>query len=427
MKKQISAVIVMLVLCFSVCVPVFAAKDEYIIDKSGELTSNKLETLNERAEAFADSTGYDILYANINDEDDEEFANQMTLGKNKNKILLVENDKYSAIYTYGEADIYISEQDANSLIDVFDDGDESNSPETLYSSVVAYMSAAENMVKEKTTSTLTSGTTSESNNSVQTIGGYKVTNGTNNTLILENRTRMVDMAELLDDSEKSALLSKLDEISERQQLDVVVVTVNGLDGKTPEAYADDFYDYNNYGFGTGKDGVLLLISMEERDWHITTTGFGITAFTDKGIKYIEKQFKPDLSDGDYYEAFEEFANQCDSFITQAKTGKPYDSGNMPKSPFPVGSAIVMGLIIGLVVAFVATSIMRGKLKSVRMQPSASDYLKQNSLKVTQRQDVFLYSNVSKIRRETNSSSHGGGSSTHRSSSGSSHGGGGGKF
>ena len=56
----------------------------------------------------------------------------------------------------------------------------------------------------------------------------------------------MDNAGLLTDSEQSELLDKLDEISERQQVDIVVVTTDSLNGKTPEAYADDLYDNNSH-------------------------------------------------------------------------------------------------------------------------------------------------------------------------------------
>lgn len=66
------------------------------------------------------------------------------------------------------------------------------------------------------------------------------------TFAASDLPRLVDNADLLTDSEESTLLSKLNEISERQQTDVVVVTADTLDGKTPMDYADDFYDYNGY-------------------------------------------------------------------------------------------------------------------------------------------------------------------------------------
>lgn len=64
--------------------------------------------------------------------------------------------------------------------------------------------------------------------------------------------RLVDRADLLSELEEEELEARLDEISERQQADVVVVTVNSLDGKSAQDYADDFYDYNGYGIAQTK-------------------------------------------------------------------------------------------------------------------------------------------------------------------------------
>ena len=79
---------------------------------------------------------------------------------------------------------------------------------------------------------------------------------------------LVDEAGLLTEEESSALLNKLEDISRRYENEVGIVTVNSLEGKTAEAYADDYYDYNGYGYGENDDGLLLLISMGEREWAI---------------------------------------------------------------------------------------------------------------------------------------------------------------
>ena len=144
--------------------------------------------------------------------------------------------------------------------------------------------------------------------------------------------RVQDLAGLLSGNEESSLVTKLDELSERQKMDIVVLTTDTLDGKTPRDYADDIYDYGNFGYGESKDGALLLISIEDNDWYISTCGYGITAFTDAGIEYIGKQIKGDLSDGNFAGAFDKFADLCDDFITQARTGEPYDVKNLPKEP-----------------------------------------------------------------------------------------------
>ena len=190
-----------------------------------------------------------------------------------------------------------------------------------------------------------------------------------------NMPLLVDNADLLTDSEESALLSKLANISSNQQMDIVIVTVNDLDGETPRDYADDFYDFNCYA----EDGVLLLISMENSDWYISTSGYGITAVTDAGREYMAAQFVDDLGDGDYYDAFVTYADLCDEFINMARSGDPFDVDDLPKEDFNYIRSLLVSLGIGLVVALIITGRMKGKLKTVRLQAEAADYVKTGSM------------------------------------------------
>ncbi len=221
--------------------------------------------------------------------------------------------------------------------------------------------------------------------------------------------RLVDGADLLTPSEEAELRAMLDEVSEQYQTDVVIVTTNTTDGKSPMAYADDYYDFNGYA----SDGVLLLISMEDRDWWISTTGLAIRAFRDSTIDSIGDLMLNDLSNGWYADAFETFVKQCAYYL----------DGEINGFSFDFGYNLIVALIIGLVAALIVTLIMRGQLKSVRRQAAASNYVKANSLKLTQSHELFLYRHVTRVRKASSSS----GSSTHSSSSGRSHGGGGGKF
>lgn len=252
----------------------------------------------------------------------------------------------------------------------------------------------------------------------------------------ENPPRLVDEADLLSDSEESELSGMLDEISERQQVDIVVVTVDSMGGASAMAFADDFYDEEGYGFGDEQDGILLLVSMGERDWYISTAGYGITAVTDAGREYISGIFVEDLSAGSYMEAFTGFAKLCDDFITQAKTGEPYDVDNMPQEPFGVFD-IVLAFGIAFIIALIVTGIMRWQLKTVYSQSAADNYIKQDSMQLTKKDDLLLYKHVERKKRPEKTSSDSpsssgrsnstGGSRTHTSSSGKKHGGGGGKF
>lgn len=236
--------------------------------------------------------------------------------------------------------------------------------------------------------------------------------------------RVVDMADLLTDSEETALIQTLDEISLRQHVDVTVATTDDLAGYSVMEYADLLYEQRGFGYGNSRDGLLLLISTQDSDWYISTCGYGITAFTDAGIQYIGGQIRPELSDGNFAGAFATYASLCDRFISQAKSGEPYDNANLPRQPLSM-IWIPIALVIGFVLAKIVVGVMKGQLKTVRYQAAADSYVKSGSMDITESRDMFLYHTVTRTEKpESDSSS---GSSTHTSSSGTTHGGGGGKF
>lgn len=249
----------------------------------------------------------------------------------------------------------------------------------------------------------------------------------------DDGTRLLDWDHLLTDEQALSLSAMLDEISVRQGFDVVIVTTDVI-AKSPMEDADETFDYGGYGIGADRSGILLLVCLNTRDFWVSTRGFGITAFTDYGLRQMEEYYVPYLSAGDYYTAFTTFASLCDSYLTEAKNGTPIDSytgyetveRSAPAPIFSMGR-VVGALIVAFLIALIAASTEKKKLTSVQMNDTAFNYEKPGSLHVTTARDIFLYRNVSKVRIERSTSSGGGGSTTHRSSSGASHGGHGGKF
>mgnify|MGYP003166317962 CR=1 FL=1 len=232
--------------------------------------------------------------------------------------------------------------------------------------------------------------------------------------------RMNDSAEVLTEDEDSELEASLEELSVRQSFDVVIATIDSLEDEgytSMEEYADDLYDYCQFGYGENRDGVLLLISTGDRKWHISTCG----------IQYLGEQMTPDMADGDYAAAFRTFIQWTDAYVTAAREGHPYDVDNMPHEPLSI-LYLGLALVIGLVTALIVTGVMKSRLKSVAPQRDATSYVRQGSMKLTNQRDLYLYREVHRTERpkETDSGSSGG-SSTHTSSSGTTHGGGGGSF
>jgi len=224
--------------------------------------------------------------------------------------------------------------------------------------------------------------------------------------------KLMDNANLLTGTNQHAINTLLNQISERQKCDVIIVTVTSLEDKDAYDYAEDYFYNNYYGYGDKKDGILFLISISERDWSVFSNEFGSTAVTPAGRDYIMEEVKPFLSDENFNKAFTEFATQSDKFLTQARSGNPYGEGHLPRknlaNPF---INILISLGIGVIIALCITAKMKGDLKTVNVQTKADSYVQKDSLNITASRESFLYKNVSCIARQTASSgSSNGGSS-----------------
>ena len=377
---------------------------------------------------------------------------------------------------------------------------------------------------------------------------------------------LVDEGDILSDSEEASLLTELERISTEQKCDVAIVVPRSLGYKSSTEYADDWYDLNGFGYGTTKDGILLLVCMEERDWATSTAGAAQDWFDDYTLDRIESKMIDGLRSGDYYDTFMTFARDCEAvlqsvdrrpvlylndaagFLTDAEkitvertlesashvgwrcdlvvltaqglnglstteyvraqfssgeyrhgeyddkvvllvdreqgkcycltTGgadeyftsddlheletaaaerlsagsasdaflrfaesayqkiETYNSNHTitpPRRSFELlsGPRAFLSLVAGTLAGLFTALGLKNQLKSVKGQTAATSYMRKNSMRLTGQEDLFLYSNVSKVARSSESSGRSGGGhsggSSHFSSSGVSHGGHSGKF
>ena len=255
--------------------------------------------------------------------------------------------------------------------------------------------------------------------------------------------RVVDLAGVIDSNTLAELNRMADEVSEQYACDVAAVIVKSLGGKSVVEYADDFYDYNGYGYGQNKDGILLLLSLEERDFNFTGEGYGAVAFTDYGREnYLSPHFKEYLKGSrggvdDWTGAIRCYITDCGTLLEQARNGQPYDNYGSntaveyeKKSPKDVApGAALISAIIGFFSGGIPAGAMKRKMKSVEKNYGAGNYAR-GGLQMRRSEDRFLYSNVHRTpipREEHRTGGGGGGSSMDFSSSGHSHGGSHGKF
>ncbi len=228
-------------------------------------------------------------------------------------------------------------------------------------------------------------------------------------LAAQDAQRLYDDADILTDSEERDLISRLDSVSETYKVDIIIVTTDTVGNYTSDEYIELIYDENDFGYGENRDGVLLLVTMREREYRILSNGLGAAAISMDDIDYIGDYISYELSEGYYADAFHLFIDECEYEI----------NGEINGFPFEFGINLCISLVIGLVVALIVTGIMRSQLKSVGMQLTATEYVKRGSMKLTVSNDLFLYRTISRIKKETDSS--------RSRSSGSSRNVGGGKF
>lgn len=222
---------------------------------------------------------------------------------------------------------------------------------------------------------------------------------------------VVDKADLLTDAQERTLETKLERLAQNYRVDVVIVTVESSYGDDKEAYAEWLYLTYGYGIGNDRDGILLLIDMDpnNRGWAIYGHGLGADAMPYRQIMKVGDAMVPDLQAGDFAAAFDLFVDRCEERIHIAINGEP----------FTPGRNLLICLVIGFVIALIVTGIMKGKLKSVRFQPAAANYVRQGSMHLSESYELFLYRTVTRrARPKSNSSGGGSRSSGSRSSSGS---------
>lgn len=237
-----------------------------------------------------------------------------------------------------------------------------------------------------------------------------------NTPVVDATKKIYDYANLITKDEEEALYNKVQEFINKYDMDMAIVTINSNPKSSSMAYADDFYDYNNFGKGTNKTGLLFLIDMQNRNMWISTTGDAINIYTDSRINTILDYTYDKISNEDYNGCAEQFIDKASYFANKGLTGG--------SKVVTVPKMICNSLIFAGIVTIVFICIGLATHRKPKKKKEASNYITQ-PLKLSNKLDTFLDKHVSKVKIETSSSS--GGSSTHSGSSGTSHGGGGRSF
>lgn len=252
------------------------------------------------------------------------------------------------------------------------------------------------------------------------------------TPCVDASSKIYDFADLLTDTAEQELFNSLKDFKEKSNYDLVIVTILENMKENAQTFADDFYDYNDFGENKTRDGLLILIDMDNREIYIGTTGYAIKMYDDERITSIIDAGYSSIQSENYKTSLEEMIESINYYFSKGfpssnknlfidEVGRPYYIRHIP---------YILIIVISIIVTTVVSLIFYFKTNLKIKVLSTVSYLK--SKQINLEKDRLVNTVITHVPRYDGTSSNGGGSSGggstfHSSSSGSFHGGGGRHF
>ncbi len=217
--------------------------------------------------------------------------------------------------------------------------------------------------------------------------------------------RINDQMDVLTEAEEAVLAELLEERYKKYDIQVMLIATKSTSHSVysedsafaaAKSQAELFYMDTN-GLSANQNGVVLVYYEFEIHRGLYIAPFGelgdiyTESKTDSVLDDIEVYFKRGSTDP--YGGFEKFIF-CNDVVWEKRN-----------SPSPL--TIVIALCIAMIIAFIIVSSMKAKLKTVRNQPYANEYLKKGSFKLVNSRDIFLYRSVTRVKINRNNGSGGG--------------------
>ena len=155
------------------------------------------------------------------------------------------------------------------------------------------------------------------------------------------QTSVYDEADVLSAAEEQSLEQKLINYADTTSTQIVVVTINSLEGEYIGTYSAEWA--HEWGIGTAKEdnGILVLLSEEDRKIWITT-GYGIEGYLTDALskEIIDQVILPAFRNGSYYQGLDLGTSAIIQVLSGVYEGTPQHRGSGQSSPSFVVLAII---------------------------------------------------------------------------------------
>ena len=226
-----------------------------------------------------------------------------------------------------------------------------------------------------------------------------------------------DYAGLLSDAQRQDLSNLAARVSDEYNFGVFVVVVNDYKSYVNGSIADFSENvFHRYGLGRGQkeEGVLLAMSMSNRDYDIYAHGdFGNYAFTDYGKRQLADSFLDNFRGNDWEGGFRDFIENSGNMLEMARNGRPVDTwiaDQAETGPRMTLGKLLVSLGVGCLTGGATVGGMKRQMKTAVRQTGAANYVAQGGVRLSNKRDDFVNRSVTRqvIPRQTNSGRPGGG-------------------
>ena len=207
-------------------------------------------------------------------------------------------------------------------------------------------------------------------------------------------TQVFDNAGLLRPAQEAYLEARIASIAQIYNFNLIIITQRNAGELNTEAFADRFST-------PVQDGCILLQLTESRDYDFSVLGRGEKILNNTAFDKLENDTVSFLRDNNYYEAYRAFIRNWEEFLALEAIGRNYNFFYQWNIALVAGSW-VLAIIIGLTVVL----IWKSQMNTALAQTQANAYMIPNSLAFKEKNDRFLYSTVTKTRRQKQVSSSG---------------------
>lgn len=216
-----------------------------------------------------------------------------------------------------------------------------------------------------------------------------------------------DLSDQLSYEEWVELEARASDISQRHGCGVYAAFVDDFTeyGGGNDVYKTTYqlYHASELGMGADRDGIIILLSMDDRDYAMFVYGdHAEYAFDRYGQKELEDAFLGYFGDNDWYGGVSHYLDICDEYLTRAEEGKPVRKNTLPMYLIVVAAscAIAGGICL----------MLKWQMKTVHKKAEANEYVAAGGLNLTKQYDRYTHTTETRRKIHDDSDSNSGTSS-----------------